>query len=587
MPAIIGAIAKTVGKQILKKAASETAGLVTGKPRGSGGGSSKWIAAGLVILVVLVGAVVAVVASLVSTFAGVGAAAAYQCQPGTAGGMEPVTNGKGLADIPAVALDTYIKAAQKTGLDWAVLAGIGGTESNHGRHGGATLAANGDVRPKVIGIALGFGDSDNGKWDGDTSDDRAVGPMQFIPTTWKSMGQDGNGDGVKDPHNMYDAILAAAHYLKVSGAPGNYRKALWSYNHSDVYYSKVMAKADTYRKAAAQANLDPAASAAPDSTGTNVPAAGTATGGTATTKWIMPLQEGVYTISSGFGYRVHPITGVRKLHNGLDFAAPAGTPIMAIGDGTVVRNYFQPGGYGNAVFIDHGNGIVTHYGHMLEKSPLTVGQKVTASTLVGKVGSTGGSTGNHLHLTVMQNGTGIDPAKFLADAGNAVPGDAVSGDTGTSSNCNDPAAGGNYPPSTGDGAWGGYQNGRIPTPALCPIAFAPNQRLRCDAAKAVEAMNVAYKAAFGHNMVITDSYRDYAGQVDCRRRKGNVCAVPGTSNHGWALALDLGDGINNFGSATHKWMQANAGKFGWLHPGWAQAGGSKPEPWHWQFGVTN
>jgi hypothetical protein len=133
------------------------------------------------------------------------------------------------------------------------------------------------------------------------------------------------------------------------------------------------------------------------------------------------------------------------------------------------------------------------------------------------------------------------------------------------------------------GEWGGYTNGRIPLSALTPISWDPVERLRPDAAAALEALNVVYRARFGANIAITDSYRDYDAQVRVRAEKGNLAAVPGTSNHGLALAVDLGGGINSFGTVQHNWMRDNAPAYGWIHPAWAQANGSKPEAWHWEF----
>lgn len=135
----------------------------------------------------------------------------------------------------------------------------------------------------------------------------------------------------------------------------------------------------------------------------------------------------------------------------------------------------------------------------------------------------------------------------------------------------------------GPGAWGGYENGRIPVELLTPVPWAPNQRLRADATEALAALNVDYRAAFGTDIVITDSYRTYEEQVAVKAAKGWLAATPGTSNHGWALALDLGGGINKFNTAQHKWMVANAPAYGWVLPSWAQQTGSKPEAWHWEF----
>ncbi|PVU84169.1 hypothetical protein DDP54_10025 [Cellulomonas sp. WB94] len=128
-----------------------------------------------------------------------------------------------------------------------------------------------------------------------------------------------------------------------------------------------------------------------------------------------------------------------------------------------------------------------------------------------------------------------------------------------------------------------YANGRIPASALCELNFAAGAELRCDAVAAIEQLNVAYREKFGTDLVISDSYRSYASQVACRRTKGSLCAQPGTSNHGLGKAVDLGAGAQSFGTAQHRWLLANAEAYGWTLPTWARAGGSKPEPWHWEY----
>jgi cell wall-associated NlpC family hydrolase len=143
-----------------------------------------------------------------------------------------------------------------------------------------------------------------------------------------------------------------------------------------------------------------------------------------------------------------------------------------------------------------------------------------------------------------------------------------------------------YPPSyDGTRAWGGYPNGLIPPSALCPLGVA-GHLLRCDAAAAWRAMAGAFAAAFGTQMCITDSYRTYASQVRLYGQKPALAAVPGTSNHGWGLAVDLCGGIDRFGTAQYQWMVANAGRFGWLHPSWADPGNGREEPWHWEYATT-
>ncbi|WP_217614953.1 D-alanyl-D-alanine carboxypeptidase family protein, partial [Cellulomonas sp. GbtcB1] len=128
-----------------------------------------------------------------------------------------------------------------------------------------------------------------------------------------------------------------------------------------------------------------------------------------------------------------------------------------------------------------------------------------------------------------------------------------------------------------------YANGKIPSSALCELDFAPGQELRCDAAEALEQLNVAFTQAFGIPLAITDSYRSYGQQVACRAQKGNLCATPGTSNHGGGVAIDLGGNAYSFGTDQHDWMLAHAEEYGWTLPDWARATGSKPEPWHWEY----
>lgn len=127
-------------------------------------------------------------------------------------------------------------------------------------------------------------------------------------------------------------------------------------------------------------------------------------------KFILPLAS--YTrISSPFGYRIHPITGTRKLHSGIDYAAPAGTAIYAAEDGVVLTSGWI-NGYGYTITVNHGSGYVTLYAHcssLIAKA----GQKVVKGQTIARVGSTGNSTGNHLHFEVKVNGTAQDPAKFL------------------------------------------------------------------------------------------------------------------------------------------------------------------------------
>lgn len=140
-----------------------------------------------------------------------------------------------------------------------------------------------------------------------------------------------------------------------------------------------------------------------------------------------------------------------------------------------------------------------------------------------------------------------------------------------------------YPASyNGSKAWGNYSNGVIPPSALCSIGVG-SQRLRCDAAEAFKLMSASYQQAFGTPICVTDSYRSFQAQAVLYAQKPGIAAIPGTSVHGWALAIDACGGIQSFGTAQYNWMLANAGKFGWLHPTWADPGNGREEPWHWEY----
>lgn len=126
-------------------------------------------------------------------------------------------------------------------------------------------------------------------------------------------------------------------------------------------------------------------------------------------KFIWPLKED-YPITSNFGYRIHPISKVKKLHAGTDIGAPKGAHVVAAGSGVVITAKYW-GGYGNAIMIDHGNGMWTLYAH-LNKIRVKEGDKVKAGQHIGDVGTTGSSTGYHLHYEVRKNSEPVDAMKY-------------------------------------------------------------------------------------------------------------------------------------------------------------------------------
>ena len=191
---------------------------------------------------------------------GIGALAAYALGRAE---LAPLFGGR----IPLVAYDAYRSASDAASgvtesceVDWAIVAGIAQVESRHGRiDGDHELSAGGDVEPPIRGRPLDgtrgtqtIVDTDDGELDGDATWDRAMGPLQFIPTTWRELGRDGNDDGAADPDNLYDASLTAVAHLCLR-EPGDYsdrgelRRALIAYNASGHYADDVLRWIDRYR----------------------------------------------------------------------------------------------------------------------------------------------------------------------------------------------------------------------------------------------------------------------------------------------------------------------------------------------------
>jgi hypothetical protein len=203
--------------------------------------------------------------------------------------------------IPEAALDAYHAAADQLravapscGLDWALLGAIGRVESNHARFGGNVLDVRGVARPGIIGIPLDgrpgtarIFDTDSGQWDRDDVYDRAVGPMQFIPGTWRGVAVDGDGDGVADPQNILDAAASAGAYLCSGRADlrseRGAQQAVLRYNHSDDYVRTVLSIADAYRRGLTVVPVSALPAARPAAgTGSATPAgSGVAWGGSA------------------------------------------------------------------------------------------------------------------------------------------------------------------------------------------------------------------------------------------------------------------------------------------------------------------
>lgn len=369
-----------------------------------------WLALGaaaVIPLLLFLGVVVALTSAIASDendqnrqaalAAGAGAGA-DQAAPDSVKGIRPVM------------LSAYTSAASRItklrpkckGMRWSVLAGIGKVESNHAE--GRTLAANGDIRPKIIGVALNgsgaggnteaFSDTDHGRLDGDTRYDRAVGPMQFIPTTWNGpSGQDGNADGAKDPHNAFDATLAAAVYLCGTGSndlsnESQLRRSILRYNQAGWYADKVIGFIRQYDQAGP-------------------------TLGNASKDYVRPVEGAL-----GTGYHAGGSNWSSGLHTGIDFTVPTGTTIRSLTSGTVVSAGWG-GRYGNQIVIRHADGRYSQYAHLSQMS-VTANDKVSAGQKIGRSGATGNVTGPHLHFEIRTGpayGSDINPLPYLRQHG--------------------------------------------------------------------------------------------------------------------------------------------------------------------------
>jgi hypothetical protein len=241
---------------------------------------------------------------------------------GSGAGTQVAVAGGNLS-IPGLVLAAYQAAARTTArsdpschVTWALLASIGRIESGHARGGNVT--ASGRTLSPILGPVLSGGpglaaihDTDNGRYDGDRTWDRAVGPMQFIPSSWAVYGRDGNGDGSADPHNVFDAALATAGYLCAGGRdlrnPATLRRAVFGYNHSWDYVATVVAWMTAYQQgrtvpttgtvSASGPGGSPAVQAAPSRQSTQPTSSPTPTGTTTPTAAPTPTASPTATTS--------------------------------------------------------------------------------------------------------------------------------------------------------------------------------------------------------------------------------------------------------------------------------------------------
>lgn len=303
----------------------------------------------------------------------------------------------------------------------------------------------------------------------------------------------------------------------------------------------------------------------------------------------MPGGESIST--SSYGSRTSPITGAIEVHSGMDMAAPDKTPVHSIASGTVMAS--GPTSYlGQWVIVRHnfdGKVIDSVYGHLTENSQMVkVGDKVTAGQPIALEGTTGLSTGPHLHLEIWENGfmgkdsKHLDPKAWLTEhhvtsldeTPVLKPLDCAYGELTSNTNV----------------AWGGYENGAIPADKLTALSFKPDMKLENSAASRFEDLNKAFHAKFGKNLPLVKAYEDLETQA-----KNDPAALPGKSFFGWGKSAELKfenatnpyiplvSEPNYFTDPEYVWLLEHGKEYGWITPPENQEDGESPTPGRWVY----
>jgi murein DD-endopeptidase MepM/ murein hydrolase activator NlpD len=307
-------------------------------------------------------------------------------------GGAPATAAAAAVGIPLVVFSAYLAAEAQAStigpecqVDWPIIAGIWKVESGHATSDGRTIGPDGQVTPPLYGPTLDGSrpgaastpDTDGGVLDGDPTWDRAVGPAQFLPSSWRSYGRDDNGDGIADPQNVYDAALSTVAYLCLR-TPGDYRdpdhlaRALLGYNNSSEYVETVSGWINYYRALAfTQGSI------------------------TADRLYAFPLPIGSVTIDQ-----------IRRTHHDYpasDLHVPEGTPVYAAHPGTITALYTPcPGcacGWGLSI-TGHDNHRYTYCHGSQIASHIQPESTVAAGELIMASGNTGNSAASHLHFQI-------------------------------------------------------------------------------------------------------------------------------------------------------------------------------------------
>lgn len=309
-------------------------------------------------------------------------------------------------------------AEQKTGVPWYILCALAKNEcsfnviempwgvqdfasvrGNYTVYLASKVSTNKFIKKQYsafVEIAKEIGIPENQWTSVKSSSCAAIGPMQFLPTTFNAYKK---YTYTKNPFNLIDAMIAAGEYLKANGKQGttkdpqSWSKAIFAYNQDSNYVKSVINDAYKFMQ------MEEASSGNVVSTSLG--------------NMVYPANG---AITSPFGYRIHPIYKTRKFHSGIDIAAKSNSPVYAAMGGTVTTaSIGYNGGYGNTIRIESGSAT---YGYMhLNDILVNRGSTVQTGQMIGRVGSTGRSTGPHLHFEITINGSKVNPLNYLNRSG--------------------------------------------------------------------------------------------------------------------------------------------------------------------------
>lgn len=210
-----------------------------------------------------------------------------------------------------------------------------------------------------------------------------MGGLGFPRLLWETYKIDGDEDGEIQPDNPHDAIFSLANYLQESTLDTEALLQAWFLNSDDV--AKVHAKEAEYSAMLIM-----------------------------TRNWLWPVI-GYTNLSNPYGFRTDPVTREQGVfHDGIDIPAPRGTPIVAIQNGSVIQVFRSNSGYGNTIRLQHDGSVQSYYAH-LSKIGVHIGQQVLRGEVIGWIGSSGKSTGPHLHLTMVKDGQSINPQNYFLE----------------------------------------------------------------------------------------------------------------------------------------------------------------------------